>query len=347
MKRTFVVNTIYHIYLSIIHSLRESESPTEDCGENLLFVVQSTPMIERLIPKLKNRFFRDVHVISRREEHIKDIGKLNYTFNRKRKLLPYLEQKHSILKGEKDFITKSQIYLCGSDSSKSYFMYTYAKNNIYMIEDGARTYTKRQGYFEQFIKSYITKTPLGGGFDSEITKLYAQFPEKLPKELQSKATELNIKKEVDKFEQGLKDELFEIFLSKETFKIEGKQLALVLTQPISEDGLVLNEQVKIAIYKDMISKVPSHLKVILKTHPRERTQYENHFKDITVLPALFPIELLSLNPNFYFQEGYTLFSTALSNLDIVKTRYFLGKSYVDKFTSKSAIDLINNTATIT
>lgn len=345
MKRTYVVNTIYHIYLSIIHSLRESEQPEVDCGENLLFVVQSTPLIERLIPNLKKRFFRDVHIISRREEHIKDIGKLNYTLNRKTKLLPYLEKKHTILTSEKDFITESQLYLCGSDSSKSYFIYTYSKNNIYMIEDGARTYTKRQGYFEQFIKSYITKTPLGGGFDSEITRLYAQYPKKLPQELHAKAKELNIQKEVDKFKQGLKDELFEVFLSKEHFKIDGTHLALILTQPISEDGLVLNEEVKISIYKDMISKVPSHLKVILKTHPRERTNYAKHFKNITVLPGLFPIELLSLHQNFYFDEGYTLFSTALSNLDIVNKRYFVGKRYLDKFISKAAKDLINNTTT--
>ncbi|CAN0601265.1 unnamed protein product, partial [Ectocarpus sp. 12 AP-2014] len=206
MKRTYVVKTIYHIYLAIIHLLRESEKPNEDCGENLLFVVESTPMIEQLIPNLKKRFFRNVHLISRREEHIKDLGKLNYALRRRRKLIPYLENKHPVLNSEKKFINKSQLYLCDSDSSKSYFLYTYAKNGIYMIEDGAKTYNKRKKSFEQSVKSYITKTPLGGGFDSEIIQLYAQFPEKLPKELHKKAKELNIAKEVAKFDKPLKDE---------------------------------------------------------------------------------------------------------------------------------------------
>lgn len=344
MKRTYVVKTIYHIYLAIIHALRESEKPEEDCGENLLFIVESTPMIERLIPNLKKRFFRDVHIISRREEHIKALGKLNYALRRRKKLIPYLENKHPILNTEKDFIHDSQLYLCDSDSSKSYFLYTYAKKGINMIEDGAKTYNQRKKSFESTVKSHITKTPLGGGFDPEIIHLYAQFPERLPKALHKKAKELNIAKEVTKFDKLLKNELFELFLPKDSFKIEGNNLALILTQPISEDGLVINEKVKIAIYQDIITKVPPHLKVVLKTHPRERTSYEIHFKDIMVLPALFPIEILSLKNGFHFKEGYTLFSTALSNLEIVENRYFVGKVYVDKFTSKTARDLIMNTS---
>jgi len=342
MRRTYVGSTIYHIYLAILHILKDSGDMKDGRGDNLLFLVESTPMIETLIPNLTKCFFRDVHIISERKDHVADLGKINYSFLRKKTLIPYLEGKHPILKEEKDFIQNSDLYLCDTDSSKSYFLYEFGNKGINMIEDGARTYRQRHSAFEQFIKSYLTKTPIGGGFDKEVKVLYAQFPDRLPLPLQKKAVELNIKKEVAKLDEKTKREIFEIFLPEDSFKIEGENNALILTQPISEDMVIKNEAEKIAIYKDVVSKVPSHMNIILKTHPRETTKYENHFENITVLPALFPIEILGLRSGFYFEQGYTLFSTALSNLEIVKQRFFLGKDYLDKFTVKATKDLIQN-----
>lgn len=342
MKRTYVGSTIYHIYLSILHIVRDSGYVIDNCGNNVLFLVESTPMIEKLIPNLTKRFFRDVYIISERKDHVADLGKFDYSFRRKKKLIPYLEGKHPILQEENEFIASSNIYLCDTDSSKSYFLYQYGNKDLNMIEDGARTYRKRHGAIEQFIKSYITKTPIGGGFDKKIKIIFAQFPERLPLQLQNKAIELNIKKEVAKLDEKTKLEIFEIFLPKDTISIKGENNALILTQPISEDKVIKNEAEKIKIYKDIISKVPQHMNIILKIHPRETTNYEDHFKDITILPALFPIEILGLMEGFYFEQGYTLFSTALSNLEIVKERFFLGTNYLDKFTVQATKDLIKN-----
>jgi len=299
-------------------------------------------MIETLIPNLKKSFFRNVHIISERKDHVADLGKFNYSLFRKATLIPYLERKHSILKEEKKFIDSSDLYLCDTDSSKSYFLYEFGHKGINMIEDGARTYRQRHSTFEQLVKTYLTKTPIGGGFDKEVIRLFAQFPDRLPLPLQKKAVELNIKKEVANLDEKTKNEIFEIFLPEDTFEIEGDNNALILTQPISEDKVVKSEAAKIAIYKDVVSRVPAKMNIIMKTHPRETTKYENHFDDITVLPALFPIEILGLKDGFYFEQGYTLFSTALSNLEIVKQRFFLGKDYLDKFTVKATRDLIQN-----
>lgn len=343
MNRTYVGSTIYHIYLSLLHIVKNSGYKTEKIGNNLLFLVESTPMIEMLIPNLKKRFFKEVYIISERRDHVKDLGKFNYSLRRKSKLIPYLEQKHPELVKEKQFIKASELFLCDTDSSKSYFLYQFGhKRDIHMIEDGARTYIQRHSNFEKFLKTYITKTPIGGGFDKEIETIYAQFPNKLPPGLQKKAQELNIKKEVEKLSESLKREIFELFIEDNSFKIAKGNNALILTQPISEDKVIKNEAVKLEIYKDLISKVPQGMNIILKTHPRELTKYEEHFDHITVLPALFPIEILGLKEGFYFEKGYTLFSTALSNLEIVKDRFFMGKDYLDKFTVGATRDLIKN-----
>ncbi|MEM7381514.1 MAG: glycosyltransferase family 52, partial [Bacteroidota bacterium] len=192
------------------------------------------------------------------------------------------------------------------------------------------------------VKSSLTKTPIGGGFDKQVATIYAQFPNRLPQGIRNKAVELNIKKEVAKLDAQTKTELFEIFIPESNFKIDGDKNALVLTQPISEDQVVKDEATKIDIYRSVIQGIPEDMNIILKTHPRETTNYKSHFKQITVLPALFPIEILGLKEGFYFESGYTLFSTALSNLEIVKKRHFLGKEYLDKFTVKATRDLIKN-----
>ncbi len=342
MKRTYVGSTIYHIYLSILHLIRDSGYRRGEYGDNLLFLVESTPMIEGLIPNLKNHFFREVYIISERTDHVADLGKFNYSFRRKQKLIPYLEKKHPALVREKDFIEVSDIYLCDTDSSKSYFLYQYAGNDLNMIEDGARTYSQRHTLVEQLIKSYLTKTPIGGGFDEVVKLVYAQHPEKLPLPIQSKARELNIKKEVAKLDADTRQQIFEIFISDKSFAINGDKNALILTQPLSEDGVVTDESVKIAIYKDVLDKIPKGMQTVIKTHPREVTRYEDHFSGVTVLPALFPIEILGLKTGFRFQQGYTLFSTALSNLDIVNERFFLGKEYLDKFTARATRNLVRN-----
>lgn len=343
MNRTYVGSTIYHIYLSLLHIIKNSNYSNKNFGNNLLFLVESTPMIEVLIPNLKKRFFREVYIISERKDHIKAIGKFNYSIRRKSKLLPYLEHEHPELVKEKEFITNSELFLCDTDSSKSYFLYEFGKKmNIAMIEDGARTYIQRHSTFEKLVKKHITKTPIGGGFDDEIKTIYAQFPKKLPQALQLKATELNIKKEVKQFSETLKSEIFKLFIDDDSFQVTKNNNALILTQPISEDKVIKDEETKIEIYKDLISRIPKDMNIILKTHPRELTKYENHFDDITILPALFPIEILGLKEGFYFERGYTLFSTALSNLEIVKERFFLGKDYLDKFTASRTIDLIKN-----
>lgn len=342
MNRTYVGSTIYHLYLSIIHLIRAKGDSLDSSDENLLFLIESTPFIETLIPNLEKSFFTKVYILSKRRQHVNDLGKFNYTFNRKNSLVPYLENKHPILKKKKNFIMNSDIYLCDTNSSQSYFLYEFGHTGLNMIEDGARTYAKGPSKFEKIFKANFTKTLIGSGYDKEITKLFAQFPNKLPIELQKKSIELNIEKEVAKLDKKTKKDIFEIFLSYENFKLDNKNNALILTQPLSEDGIVKDEEEKINMYRDLISKVPSHLNVVLKTHPREKTKYEEHFKDIIVLPGLFPVEILALKEGFYFEQGYTLFSTALSNLKIVKEHFFLGKEYLDKFTSQTIKNQIQN-----
>ncbi|WP_010520037.1 exopolysaccharide biosynthesis protein [Croceivirga radicis] len=342
-KRTYVATTIYHLYLSILHLIKDANY-TETYGENLLFLIETTPGIEVLIPALKQHFFKEVHILSKKKTHKKELGKFNYGLRRKSTLIPYLEKKHPCLANEKAFILASDVYLCETDSSKSYFYYLCSNKGMSMIEDGARTYIKNHSKLEYLYKTFLTNTPLAGGYNKEITAVLAQYPDKLPAELKQKAVELNINKELPLLKEEHKNSIFNLFLFNTPLNIShDKKKVLVLTQPISEDNIVASEAVKIKIYKDLIDKIPKEYQIIIKTHPREKTDYSLHFNTALVLPKLFPIELLDLKDNFEFEKGYTLFSTALENLKRIKERHYMGIDYLDYFASKAIKKLILHT----
>ena len=74
--------------------------------------------------------------------------------------------------------------------------------------------------------------------------------------------------------------------------LKGKKW-LILTQPFSEDRYISEEE-KIAIYKEKIEKIGDDNSVVIKTHPREATDYTKYFPNVTLLTSKAPIQLFSL-----------------------------------------------------
>ena len=69
-------------------------------------------------------------------------------------------------------------------------------------------------------------------------------------------------------------------------------------------------------------------------HPRETTDYSKYFKSITIFGGSFPLEILSLGKDVYFDKGYTLFSTSINNIDIIGEKYIVGDKFSDYYTTK-------------
>ena len=106
---------------------------------------------------------------------------------------------------------------------------------------------------------------------------------------------------------------------------------LLLTQPLSEDGIVSEEE-KIKMYENIL--IEKNIKEIyIKLHPRERTDYVKNFKNIKVniIKKDFPAEILFLL-NINFNKVITLFSTAALN--------FKGKSEIEFIGTKDYPKLI-------
>jgi len=107
-----------------------------------------------------------------------------------------------------------------------------------------------------------------------------------------------------------------------SLKDELKKRMLLLTQPLSEDGLI-NEKEKIKLYKKVIENYHNKYKIFLKPHPRENTIYEKYFSKVTILSQSFPIELLKFNKNIKFDLGISYSSSSVDNLDCIKQKIIL------------------------
>lgn len=117
------------------------------------------------------------------------------------------------------------------------------------------------------------------------------------------------------------------FTSKDRIKAE----VIILTQPLSEYGFIEEEQ-KISIYRKLISEYEG-TNIVIRTHPRETTSYNEYFPGITINDSKVPIELIVLN-SAEIQRCVTLFSGGIFNLPC-KYKDFKGTSYhpllVEKF----------------
>lgn len=85
-----------------------------------------------------------------------------------------------------------------------------------------------------------------------------------------------------------------------------KEASLLITQPLSEDRLMTEEE-KIELYKVTVDMTPN---LIIKPHPREKTDYRLAFPDVAIIGQEIPLEILALTlPNIH--SVISCFSTAV------------------------------------
>lgn len=330
-KGLFVITSVYHILLSILHI---EERKLEN---NILVIVEITPDIESLIESLKKtRWFNDVILMPGRQQQKQMAGKLTYTLNRKR-IVSLIDSKHTELKALSKDNTEYDIYICSPDSAKNYFIYKYKDHNKFMIEDGLKTYVTSAPDRVKKFTSKLVNRPLVNGFDKRITKVFATTPSDLPEELKVKSERLNWKSTLRALSQDKLNELTEAFLpvdnlTDSTLFPRDKTKSLIITQTLSEDGIVDNESTKLNYYRDFVDQAQTDL-IYFKPHPRERTNYAEIFKPdprVIVLPKLFPAELLNLLPDLKFEKAFTAYSTAIDNLTNAEQKIILGHDLFKK-----------------
>lgn len=83
---------------------------------------------------------------------------------------------------------------------------------------------------------------------------------------------------------------------------------ILLTQPFSEDGF-LSEEEKMTVYATILDVIGRD-DVVIKRHPREKSDYRRFFPQVEVFDLSVPMQLVMLN-DICFEEAYTIFSSAV------------------------------------
>lgn len=199
------------------------------------------------------------------------------------------------------------------------------KNILYKLEDGLGNYNHKL-FFED-IKTI--KQKLYFFVDSIIYFIFFKKRLLLEREKISKringyyATEIapkdfwyeNITKRISLKEIWIKksleeqEEILNIFdIKKETLKIISDGDILLFTQTLSEDGII-SEDEKIEIYTKILEKYPKD-KVVIKVHPREKTNYKKIFPEYRVIVEKFPAEFILLL-GIKLERVVTVYSSAV------------------------------------
>ncbi len=333
--KTFVASTVYHLYLIICKLLQDNNYNLEEKQDNLLMIIEeATPKIKALIHNIEaSVFFSRVVFIPHKRVQKSLIGKYHYKFNRS-KMVKELDLLIPSLKKEEDFIKHSDIYICNTDPAMNYLYLKYKYKKFYMIEDGCSTYQNKPSLDEYIKRYFFDNAFITNGYGKEIKTIYALHPNQLSNTLQAKSEEIKTTEVSKNLNDQMKREIFQLFNLNYDHIEDNSKKALIITQPLTEDKWLFTEEDKVAIYRSVIAQIPNNYQVFIKTHPREKTDYALYFKNAIIIPSQFPIEIMNLDRKTHFHIGYTLFSTALNNLNFVDKKEFVGDQFVDKFKEK-------------
>lgn len=192
----------------------------------------------------------------------------------------------------------------------------HTSNDFRLIEDGLNNYIKVKESLEIFhasiLRRLLARTPflhLPYGLSKHVSHIYLTGIAKVPVEISDKVNLVSIERLWKLCSVQRKQEILKLFGLSEDISCNEKSV-LLITQPLSEDN-IMPEQDKLNIYKEIVNHYGEN-RILIKPHPRERTNYQKLFPAAQVLNSYFPIELLTLTgEEFSIKTVVTIFSTSI------------------------------------
>lgn len=248
-------------------------------------------------------------------------------------LLPYTYRKYDLCKK----VSYGQDHLIFSS-------YVLNKSLYYvLLEDGLGNYTdvekfvrfKEDHYlrwkFCSLINSLRGVVGLPMGFHPKIKTIYLSGLMKIPPYNANKIEIFSLNDRWNALTDVYKKKILHFLCAYNAFGDSCCYDLLLLTQCFSED-VMMSEDKKIQMYKDIVEDLLNkNLKICLKSHPRERTDYSKIFPSIVIIPSYIPLELLTLISNVMIKRAVTINSTAIYNLPSTVEKVILGVDYLDKY----------------
>ncbi len=320
--------TLFHIYIAILKSFKDKLNG----DRSILIVSDHTDGVSAICESIRKlNYFESIyeipfHTLGRKLK--KENVFFKRTFLRNKTTLSYFDKKTNIDKIIAKYSNfEINIFYCQSLIS-AYFVLKYPHVKQRLLEDGERNYVSRISVAKQIKRKFFLRTFIGEGLDKSISEIHIQYPERLIPKNRKKGIKLDIRTLVADIPKEEIKKIVSIFLSSDiNLSKDERPSLLVITQPLSEERLIPNEEYKISLYKRIIKEYKSDFKIFFKTHPRETTDYASKIEDIQVIPKLFPLELLNLIEDINFDLGITIYSSALNNLTCINKKIFLGMEY--------------------
>lgn len=203
---------------------------------------------------------------------------------------------------------------------------------LHVVEDGVINYTLSTHRRHRFLKRLIGGRLMGDdpfGNSDCVEKLYLTGLSQVPEEVKEKVEFINPQQLWKEASVQKQDQIFAAYnLTRDQMEKFRSIETLLITQPLSEDG-VLSEEEKILLYRNLMGDK----NFAIKPHPREKTNYNIYFPQHTILDNLIPMELLNLC-NIRFKEVFTIFSTAALSFPYDVQLHFAGTSVHPKLVEK-------------
>lgn len=252
----------------------------------------------------------DEVIISKNDFSREILQRLNYKIRiikePKSKVLRLLNYKILFPLYLKKYLNNNVIMSCDHRLIGQYFLNN--KKDYFLIEDGSATYTGT-GIKNLFLRRLLGFNKESFGRSKFCKKIYLTGLAPVPKEIKDKVEIINLKELWNKKNKAEKEEILYIFgFNDEIIKnLKGKN-KILYTQPLSEDG-VISEEEKVELYRQIIKNYNEE-ELVIKKHPREKTDYKVIFPKVEVLDQSFPAELFNLL-DIKFEKAITIFSTAV------------------------------------
>lgn len=195
------------------------------------------------------------------------------------------------------------VYGCDHIIGAKFFL---KRHEFILLEDGTQNYDKNT--YKRSLKNRLFSVPVFGVYKN-VNKIYLTGLAPIPSEIKDKVEIINLKELWNKKSDTEKEEILNIFgFNNEIINnLKGKN-KILYTQPLSEDG-VISEEEKIELYRQIIKNYDEK-ELIIKKHPREKTDYRVIFPKVEVLDQSFPAELFKLL-DIKLKKAITIFSTAV------------------------------------
>ncbi|TWT27719.1 polysialyltransferase family glycosyltransferase [Planomicrobium sp. CPCC 101110] len=300
----FVCSTPYHIFVSICLLNSKNE-------KGIFYLTTHDSLSEKNFNKYKEKLLELENVV---EVYIRKRDKIKEWM-----LIEGIIDKFEYIKLKK-VIKTSTVYIFPWNPYSLYtitnFIYTKSKQ-LHLVEDGSNLHQyKKPRIIKIMVKKFVYGVKTNFYKDKKLKSILVQYPSKYPDFLKPKLTLLDLNNLMNKLDQELKNKILNVFLStRSTNAIASlknkKNSIIVLSQPLSEDGY-LSEKVKIGLYQEIIDRYKNEYSMIIKKHPREKTNY--NLENVIELDGEFPSEIFALL-NLKFNKAIGICTSAIDTIE--------------------------------